>query len=624
MVVPSAVGAGSASAGLSLPGLTSTLSSLSALQTTMAPLAAGLGPILGPLGLSKPAAPAAVATPTPAPALAPAGAQPLAPTSVTAVQDAPSPDITVNWVNATTGTPATGAVVVLNKVTGTTSSAVTSITCGNCTTSTLRSLSFGTSYQAVVTPTTSAGSGTPAKSPIVTPTTTCTVGACVALDATAPIGAANHAASGLVQSLNPMGNDGADVVALDTSMYRGAPKPEANNTFDWSSYNLATAAGAKTTVGLDGLWKVDNNNSAPTPWSNWSAYSSWVTATVKALEASGKEIDYWSVYNEPGGNDSFYNAAGYASETPALLLQQFLVAYLAIKAADPNANVIGPDLEEWSDYPSQYAVNGHSFDMVTFLNYAVANNIKLAAIAWHEIDNTSSAIPEENTLLPAMVEDHVADARALIAARPSLGHPQIFINEYGMPDVQKIPGWDVAYLSALTDAGVNFANRACWNGDCLDPDLDGLISTTGTTPQADFYDRLVYASMSGSMIAATSTSDTVTALGSFNSTTGTLVGLVGRGVGCSQNTGLCPSSWPDYKRATQTEVIVTMTVPWTSGSAKVILTHISGALPILGSSAPSSSVQTVTIVPTGNGKGTITVPIGSFADGDAYGMTVTH
>jgi hypothetical protein len=130
--------------------------------------------------------------------------------------------------------------------------------------------------------------------------------------------------------------------------------------------------------------------------------------------------------------------------------------------------------------------------------------------------------------------------------------------------------------------------------------------------------------MSGSMIADTSSSDTVAALGSFNSTTGTLVGLVGRGVGCSQNTGLCPSSWPDYKRAAQTEVMVTMTVPWTSGSAKVILTHISGALPLLGGSAPSSSVQNVTIVPTGNGKGTITVPIGSFADGDAYGVTVTH
>jgi hypothetical protein len=556
--------------------------------------------------------------------LAPAGSQPLAPSSVTAVQDAPSPDITINWAYATTGTPATGAVVVLNKVSGTTSSAVTQITCGNCTSTTLRGLAFGTSYQAVVTPTASAGSGTPAKSPVVTPTTTCTAGACVTLDATSPIGTANHAAAGLIQSLNPQGNDGADVAALDTSMYRGAPKPEANNLFDWSSFNLATAGGAKTTVTLDGLWKADYSTNTPTPWSNWSAYSSWITATVKSLEASGKEIDYWQVYNEPGGNDSFYAAAGYASETPALLLQQFLVAYQAIKAADPNAKVIGPDLEHWSDYPGQYGTGDHAFDMVTFLNYAVANNIKLAAITWHEIDNNLGTIPEENTLSPAMVEDHVADARALIAARPALGNPQIFINEYGMPDVQKIPGWDVEYLSALTTAGVNIANRACWNGDCLDPDLDGLTSTTGTTPQPDFYDREMYAAMSGSMIATTSTSDTVAALGSFNSVTGTLVGLVGRGVGCSQNTGLCPSSWPDYKRATQTEVIVTMTVPWTSGSAKVILTHISGALPILGGSAPSSSVQTVTVVPTGNGKGTITVPIGSFADGDAYGMTVTH
>lgn len=618
------VGSGSGPAGAGPTGATID-QTLSAVGTALAPLTSTLASTLGSLPLSTtPAASNSTVIPAPLPtsstSTASSGPVPTAVTSVTAAQAGTLPDLTVTWVPSAT---ATGAAVQLSDVVGGKASYLTQITCGSCTTTTFRALTFGTTYEAAVFPTNANGIGPSVMSPSVTLTTSCTQGACVTLDATSSIGAANHADAGIEDSLGAVGNVAADAAATDLSMWRSF-MPIVPTCCDWYDWDVATGAGAQTTVIMSDLWANANEGEhPPTPWSEWSVYQSWVESTVSELVASGKQINYWEVYNEPGGNDGYYTTAGYNSETPALLLQQFLVTYQAIKAADPSAAVIGPSLAWWSDYPTQFAGDDHSFDMVTFLNYAVANNLQLAGISWHEELNNTGPVPEENSLYPALIEDHVAQARALIAARPSLGNPLIFINEYGMPEVQKIPGWDVEYLSALTQAGVYSAGRGCWDSDCDDPDLDGLLATNGTSPLPDYYDRLVYAAMSGNMLATTSTADSVSALGSYNAATGTITALVGRGVGCSQDTA-CETTFANYKRAAPTSVLVTLTVPWTSGEAHVAESDISGAFPTFPAMAPNPTSLSETIVPTGNGMGTITISIPSFADGDAYGFTVTQ
>jgi hypothetical protein len=167
------------------------------------------------------------------------------------------------------------------------------------------------------------------------------------------------------------------------------------------------------------------------------------------------------------------------------------------------------------------------------------------------------------------------------------------------------------------------------------------LYSNGTSPLPGYYDRLTYAAMSGNMISTGSSSDTVAALGSYNATTKTLTGLVGRGVGCSQNTEWCTSAFSDYTDAAPTSVLVTLNVPWTSGSATVALTDISGGspdlpvggtnlaslqglIPQLPADAPTPVDTTYPIVPAGPGRGSISVLIPSFADGDAYSFSVTH
>ncbi len=387
---------------------------------------------------------------------------------------------------------------------------------------------------------------------------------------------------------------------------------------------MAKADGAKTMVNLGAEWLNAYNNAPPLPWTNWSVYSSFITTTVKNMEASGHQVDYWEVYNEPGGDNADLGPNSFGSETPQLLLQEFQVAYRAIKAADPAAKVVGPDLPFWTDYPGQWGSGYHGFDMATFLSFAAANNIQLAALTWHEISDNAGPNPENDTLSPANIISDVNEARALLAQHPSLGQPQIIIDEYGAPEVQKIPGWDVEYLAALTNAGVTLASRSCWDGDCFLPDLDGLLLPDGTTPLPDFFDRLVYASMSGNMVATNSSSDTVAALGSYNSKNNTVVGLIGRGVGCMQNLFLCPWGFLDAANAPATEVNVAMTVPWSSGAATVVLSRIAGTLPEFGAGAPTTQSIPVAVAPAGANKGTITFTIPDFADGDAYGVDVTR
>jgi hypothetical protein len=550
---------------------------------------------------------------------------PLAPTSVKVAQVGQLPDLRVSWVPSTLGTPATGAVVQLYGVANEqlqNAHYEGQISCeANCTTAVFRQLQFGTLYAILVWPTNSLGTGTPAASAALSAMNTCPVGACVAMDATNLIGTANHADSGLQLSLLPIDNDEQDAAALDTTMYRGSPGYNADGSFNWSTWNVAVAAGSPTTLVLSNLWAAYSGGSPTTPWSNWSAYSTWVTNTVTSIVASGEQVTYWEPYNEPGGT-GYYSAANFATVTPALLLQQFLVTYDAIKAVDPGAAVIGPSLAIWEDYPNEYGSGLQEPDMVTFLNYAVANNIQLAAISWHEIDDSLGPNPSEDSLLPINLEDHVAEAQALIAARPSLGNPKIFINEYGMPEVQLIPGWDVSYLSALTEAGVSSADRACWGSACTNASLDALLDPSGTTPWNDYFVRQVYAAMSGSMVTVNTNSDTVTGLGSYNATTGQFVGLVGRAVGCTQDPW-CAETWPKSTDAAPIAVNIDVAVPWSSGQVNIALTDIPGAT-IGATPAPSPVDSVATITPTSKGNGIINLSIPSFVDGDAYGITVTQ
>ncbi len=225
--------------------------------------------------------------------------------------------------------------------------------------------------------------------------------------------------------------------------------------------------------------------------------------------------------------------------TPALLLQQFLVTYQDIKAVDPSAAIVGPSLAEWQDYPNQYGTSANpdpEFDMATFLTFAADQHLQLAAISWHEIaDSTGS---ESGGELPLPGHHHSTTSMKPDASLPRSRRwatRRFSSTSSGCPKCRQIPGWDVSYLSALTTAGVGSAVRSCWPASqCANPTLDSLLANNAVYPEPDYWVRVAYAAMSGNMIASSSNLDWVTALGSYNASTQTITGLIGRGEGCDQ------------------------------------------------------------------------------------------
>jgi len=549
---------------------------------------------------------------------------PLPVTSITAAPNAiVTTDLTFAWKYSTTGPAASGAIIELYSVSGTTDKYLTYITCANsCTSATFRYLTPGTSYLVYVFAYNATGEASAIKSATYASTGTCAVGACVSLNATTPLtGSPLHAASGLLDSEYPVGNDQADVQALNTTSFRGVPSLSSAGALDatsWQDWDVMTAdKSVQTTLILSPIWQTADPNIAP--WSNWSNYSTWVQSLVKQIVASGQRVTYWEPYNEPSG-------ATYSGTTTLDLLQEFLYAYKAIKAADPGALVIGPSLAQYGDAESQES-GGVIPDIITFLNYANTNDIQLAAVSWHDIADYQPSGPPENTLAIDNVIDQVQEVRATIAGfKPNnVGSPLIFINEYGMPELQEIPGWDVQYLAALTDAGVSLAGRSCWGNVCANPQLDQLLGTNGTSTYAEYWERMIYGQMTGVMMSSTSSSDSVQALGSYNSSTETVTGLVGRGVGCTIDP-TCMEDWPFASEASATSVNVTVTVPWSSGTVSVALTAISPEANTNDTiSQPSPTTSSVKVVPiAGTSNGTVTIAIPSFADGNAYGFTFTN
>jgi hypothetical protein len=537
---------------------------------------------------------------------------------VSAQQDGIGSDILVSWVPGS-GAPASGASVDLLALVRSTTSRVATVTCaGGCTDVVFRYLQDGVRYEAEVWPTDAHGFGPARMSPVVTPVDRCPQGACVSVNALEPLGPASHAAQGFVDSVYPGTADAADLAQLGTTMYRSQPLVEPHDQLNWSSWDVAQEAGIPTTLILEPLWI--NETGGVTPWSNWVRYSAWVATTVQQIEASGHAPTYWEPFNEPGAiQDGFVE---FLTTNANELLQQFLVTYDAIRSIVPNAQIIGPSLAAFEAAPQTPTTTYRGFDLLTFLNFCESHDLQLAAVSWHFIADDLSWYSSENSLSPQDVVDEVQQVRQWIAARPTLGHPEIFVNEYEPPERESIPGWDVGYLSALTNARVDSAVLSCWTSGtalCNSPTLDGLLAANGSTPMPDYWVRSAYAAMSGTMVTTGSTDDSVSALASYDAATETVSALVGRGVGCSQNLW-CDQKWRAEPLVGPEPITVQLEVPWSSGDVRLSGYKVPGAVLQTMAQPDRFASEDLRVTPIGGGLGTVSVTIPALDDGDAWSL----
>jgi hypothetical protein len=433
--------------------------------------------------------------------------------------------------------------------------------------------------------------------------------ACVTIDATAPYGTVNHAGAGLLFVSGPSG-DRSTIESLGTTMFRSAPAQTGPATYDWTSWDTAAGSGIPTTLVFPNLWYDQNGGHPPTPWSNWTTYTNWVQTTVSDILASGQKVDYWDIFNEPGWKN-YYSPADFQTETPGDLLQQFLVTYQAIKSLDPSAAIVGPSIGKLVFSPlSANDPTTHEPDMTTFLHFAADHRLQLAAVAWHDNGQT-----------PATLNADAQRVWGLIRSLPALGHPQMFLDEYGSKRTQPIPGWDIGYLSMIESAHIGSAVRSCWDG-CQLSTLDGLFTSTGQ-PTSEYFVRTAYAKMSGQMTPTSSTSPSLVAIGSSSPAGRQVRALIGRMAGCAVLYWCQHDWWPPSSTPVPPEdVQVNVNLPWSAPNVSVVL-NCDPFYPGAPSGGPSLvTAANQALRPDGSGGEILSFTIPSFADGSAYSLVV--
>ena len=110
------------------------------------------------------------------------------------------------------------------------------------------------------------------------------------------------------------------------------------------------------------------------PWEDWKAYEKDITLIVKRTAEVGMQIDYWDVWSEP-------DHKSYWPGTCDQLFEMFKRTYQVIRAADPNAKIVGPSVSNSKNPgPCPKPLLAH------FIEYLAGQNLRFDALSWHEFE----------------------------------------------------------------------------------------------------------------------------------------------------------------------------------------------------------------------------------------------
>lgn len=450
---------------------------------------------------------------------------------------------------------------------------------------------------------------------------------CIAVDATSPIGRLTHAAAGFLHATQQ----------VSPTMLAGVPPTswrvnigQNPSGLDTSEYDTARRSGAAVIVEMSDAWFEATSGGcnppslwcgARPPWADLSAYSTWVRNYVRSIEATGRRPDYWDIQNEPDGESApgtYFNAVDASTVTADREMAQFDAAYQAIESVDPTAKPVGPSLGLFRTVPDPQ----HRFlDLTTFLDYSAAHRLVWSAVTWHE-NSSQMAAGDTGPLPNEEIPHHVAVARAMVAARPSLGTPELALTEYGAQQTYVIPGWTLGEIAAIESSQVAWADRTCWD-TLSDPTvtnscfrspstLDGLLLGNGL-PTAGYWLRHAYTTLAGQRLPAVPSDVTFSALAALGA--GQVIRtLVGRHATCTRQVNL-DCSMPASSTPPPADVALHLRVPW-GGPTDVLVQLIPN---VRGAVNGPTTILSAALAPI---HGSLTVILPEFSDGDAFSVEV--
>jgi xylan 1,4-beta-xylosidase len=244
------------------------------------------------------------------------------------------------------------------------------------------------------------------------------------------------------------------------------------------------------------LWGYPNSSATPPPseypYQDWTK---WQSVVQQAAQANAGRNLMWAVWNEP---DSSLTWPG----TQQQFFDTYAHAYPMLRQAlGASALIGGPQI---SAYDHNY--------IAAFLEYALANNLQVNFLAWHEIPSADTGI--------AAIPADVQDARAFLQnpRYASLNIQKIFIDRSVGVSSNHKPGDVLGYLYYLEQAHPDGAAKACWqdshqSSECFNDTVDGVI-TTQFQPRGVWWAYKAYADGVATRVVSSTTDYRVVALAS--------------------------------------------------------------------------------------------------------------
>jgi hypothetical protein len=232
------------------------------------------------------------------------------------------------------------------------------------------------------------------------------------------------------------------------------------------------------------LWGADGTTSPTFPGDNgnWALFDSFYDRLIADAQAAGMTDIQWDIWNEPDWTPFW-------ARSQAQYLEMWKRAYQRIRAAFPNAVIVGPST---AGKPS----GGGSGWWNTYLDYVKANNVEPNIYSWHDLPG-----------------DPVADANAVrskLSARSMTTSRPFQVIEYANTNEQT-PGRGAWYISRLERAGAD-GLRANWASGASLHDFQANLLTKNSAgqylPLGEWFLYRYYGSQTGNIVKFTAGTNT--------------------------------------------------------------------------------------------------------------------
>ncbi|AKJ65418.1 GH39 family glycosyl hydrolase [Kiritimatiella glycovorans] len=258
---------------------------------------------------------------------------------------------------------------------------------------------------------------------------------------------------------------------------------------NFSSYNSRVQKmldlGCTVMVRLDDF---PRRNGGLMPYENWALWESFV---LDQAQTWGTNVVY-DVWNEP-------NLSMFWPGTDAQYYEAYRRAHTVIKnELGSSAKVSGPSAHRW-----------YTTYIEDFLDYCVGEGLTVEVLQWHELNERDDDIPS--------IQSHLEYARTHWKDDPayaSLGIRQIVLGETVGNDRTYLPGSTLGYFHYAEQGGSDGACSSCWNSDCENGSISGLLNGPNGDPRAVWWTFKSYADGVAGRVESTTLDERVVPLGS--------------------------------------------------------------------------------------------------------------